>query len=106
MESGIAQSEEAARQKAFEDASKRQLAGGQALGSLGTTQLGTEASAFEAQQHRLSKAADMYRSMGLSSAEAQAKAAEDEKKRSLEAGRLTGGLAQTYGQPGRYLPVC
>ena len=76
------------------------MAGGQELGRLGTTQLGAESSAFESGENRMLKAADMYRSMGLSSAEAQAKAAEDEKKRSLEAGRLTGGLGQTYGQLG------
>ena len=79
---------------------KRQLAGGQELGRLGTTQLGAEAQAFESGEDRMLKAADMYRSMGLSSAEAQARAAEDEKKRSLEAGRLMGGLGQTYGQIG------
>ena len=101
----------ALEQQAFESAAKRglagaqdemrrQLMGGQELGRLGTTQLGAESSAFESGENRMLKAADMYRSMGLSSAEAQAKAAEDEKKRSLEAGRLTGGLGQTYGQLG------
>ena len=89
-----------AEQKAYEDAQKRDLAAGQELGRLGTTQLGAEAQAFESGEDRMLKAADMYRSMGLSSAEAQARAAEDEKKRSLEAGRLMGGLGQTYGQIG------
>jgi hypothetical protein len=46
------------------------------------------------------KAADMYRSMGLSSAEAQARAKEDENKRNLEAGRLTGGLGSAVGNLG------
>jgi len=85
---------------AYEDAQKRDLAAGQELGRLGTTQLGAEAQAFESGEDRMLKAADMYRSMGLSSAEAQVRAAEDEKKRSLEAGRLMGGLGQTYGQIG------
>ena len=94
--------------KAFEDAAKRglasaqdtmrrQLAGGSALGDIGKTQLVSEASSFEAQQQRIAKAADMYRSMGLSTADAQVKAEQDEKKRSLEAGRLMGGLGQTVG---------
>ena len=42
----------------------------------------------------------MYRSMGLSSAEAQARAAEDERKRSLETGRLMGGLGASTAQLG------
>jgi hypothetical protein len=42
----------------------------------------------------------MYRSMGLSAADAQVKAREDEMKRSLEAGRLMGGLGQTTGALG------
>jgi hypothetical protein len=98
-------------QQAFEDAAKRglagaqdtmrrQLAGGQALADISKTQLATEASSFEAQQQRMAKAADMYRSMGLSAADAQVKAQEDEMKRSLEAGRLMGGLGQTYGALG------
>lgn len=87
-------------QQAYESGQKRQIAAGQELGRLGTTQLGAESQAFESGEDRMLKAADMYRSMGLSSAEAQARAAEDEKKRSLEAGRLTGGLGQTYGQMG------
>jgi hypothetical protein len=98
-------------QQAFEDAAKRglagaqdtmrrQLAGGQALADISKTQLATEASSFEAQQQRMAKAADMYRSMGLSTADAQVKAQEDEMKRSLEAGRLMGGLGQTYGALG------
>jgi hypothetical protein len=95
-EQGISQAE----QKAYEDAMKRQMAGGQALGGLGSTQLGTEASAFESAEQRMAKAADMYRSMGLSSADAQIKAQQDEKKRSLEAGRLMGGLGQTTGALG------
>lgn len=85
---------------AYEDAMKRQLAAGQQLGALGTTQLGAEATAFESGEDRMLKAADMYRSMGLSEADATAKAREDEYKRSLEAGRLMGGLGQTYGQLG------
>lgn len=100
LETAVAQAEEKARQQAFEDASRRQLAGGQALADIGKTQLATEASSFEAQQQRLAKAADMYRSMGLSAADAQVKAQEDEMKRSLEAGRLMGGLGQTYGALG------
>jgi len=38
--------------------------------------------------------------MGLSSAEAQARAKEDENKRNLEAGRLTGGLGSAVGNLG------
>mgnify|MGYP003111441054 CR=1 FL=1 len=87
-------------QKAFEDAMRRQLSGGTALGDIGRAQLGAESGAFEAGKNRMLKAADMYRSMGLSSAEAQARAAQDEKKRSLEAGRLMGGLGSTLGQLG------
>lgn len=87
-------------QKAFEDAARRQLSGGAALADISKTQLGAETGSFEAAQNRMLKSADLYRSMGLSSAEAQAKAAEDEKKRSLEAGRLTGGLGSTLGQLG------
>ena len=78
-------------QKAFEDAMRRQLSGGTALGDIGRAQLGAESGAFEAGKNRMLKAADMYRSMGLSSAEAQARAAQDERKRSLEAGRVMGG---------------
>ena len=100
LETAVAGAEEKARQQAFEDASRRQLAGGQALADIGKTQLATEASSFEAQQQRLAKAADMYRSMGLSAADAQVKAREDEMKRSLEAGRLMGGLGQTTGALG------
>ena len=58
-------------QSAFENASKRGIAGGQQLGSIGSTQLGTESKGFE-----------------------------DEKKRSLETGRLTGGLGASIGQIG------
>ena len=87
-------------QKAFEDAMRRQLSGGTALGDIGRAQLGAESGAFEAGKNRMLKAADMYRSMGLSSAEAQARAAQDERKRSLEAGRLMGGLGSTLGQLG------
>ena len=87
-------------QKAFEDAMRRQLSGGTALGDIGRAQLGAESGAFEAGRNRMLKAADMYRSMGLSSAEAQARAAQDEKKRSLETGRLMGGLGSTLGQLG------
>jgi hypothetical protein len=85
---------------AYEDAMKRQLAAGQQLGALGTTQLGAESTAFESGEDRMLKAADMYRSIGLSEADATAKAKEDEYKRNLEAGRLMGGLGQTYGQLG------
>jgi len=60
-------------QSAFENASKRGIAGGQQLGSIGSTQLGTESKGFE-----------------------------DEKKRSLETGRLTGGLGASVGQMGGY----
>lgn len=87
-------------QSAFENASKRGIAGGQQLGSIGSTQLGSEGKSFEGAEGRMLKAADMYRSMGLSSAEAQARAGEDEKKRNLETGRLTGGLGSAVGQVG------
>ena len=87
-------------QKSYEDAMRRQLSGGTALGDIGRAQLGAESGAFEAGRNRMLKAADMYRSMGLSSAEAQARAAQDEKKRSLETGRLMGGLGSTLGQLG------
>ena len=87
-------------QSAFENASKRGIAGGQQLGSIGSTQLGSEGKSFEGAEGRMLKAADMYRSMGLSSAEAQARAGEDEKKRNLETGRLTGGLGTAVGQVG------
>jgi len=87
-------------QDAYEDAMKRQLAAGQELGRLGLGQLTAETGAFESGEDRMLKAADMYRSIGLSEAEATAKAEEDEYKRSLEAGRLMGGLGQTYGQLG------
>ena len=58
-------------QSSFENAAKRGIAGGQQLGSIGSTQLGTESKGFE-----------------------------DEKKRSLETGRLTGGLGASIGQIG------
>ena len=87
-------------QKSYEEAMRRQLSGGSALGDIGRAQLGAESGAFEAGRNRMLKAADMYRSMGLSSAEAQARAGEDERKRSLEAGRLMGGLGSTLGQLG------
>ncbi len=87
-------------QKAFEDAKRRQLSAGQELGRLGAQQLSAESGAFEAGRNRMMKAADMYRSMGLSAADAQVKAQQDEMKRSLEAGRLTGGLGQTVGALG------
>ena len=89
-------------QSAFENAQKRGIAGGQQLGSIGSTQLGAEGKSFEGAEGRMLKAADMYRTMGLSSAEAQARAGEDEKKRSLETGRLTGGLGASIGQLGGY----
>ena len=89
-------------QSAFENAQKRGIAGGQQLGSIGSTQLGAEEKSFEGAEGRMLKAADMYRTMGLSSAEAQARAGEDEKKRSLETGRLTGGLGASIGQMGGY----
>ena len=89
-------------QSSFEDASKRGIAGGQQLGSIGSSQLGAESKSFGDAESRMLKAADMYRSMGLSSAEAQARAGEDEKKRNLETGRLTGGLGSTVGQLGGY----
>ena len=89
-------------QSAFENAQKRGIAGGQQLGSIGSTQLGAEGKSFEGAEGRMLKAADMYRTMGLSSAEAQARAGEDEKKRSLETGRLTGGLGASIGQMGGY----
>ena len=91
-----------AEQSAYQDAAKRGIAGGQQLGSIGSTQLGTESKSFGDAEGRMLKAADMYRSMGLSSAEAQARAGEDEKKRSLETGRLTGGLGASVGQMGGY----
>jgi hypothetical protein len=87
-------------QSAFESAQKRGIAGGQQLGSIGTNQLGAEGKSFEGAEDRMLKAADMYRSMGLSSAEAQSRAGEDEKKRNLETGRLTGGLGSAVGQLG------
>jgi len=87
-------------QSSFENAAKRGIAGGQQLGSIGATQLGSEGKSFEGAEGRMLKAADMYRSMGLSSADAQAKAGEDEKKRSLETGRLTGGLGTAVGNMG------
>ena len=87
-------------QSAFENAQKRGIAGGQQLGSIGSTQLGAEEKSFEGAEGRMLKAADMYRTMGLSSAEAQARAGEDEKKRYLETGRLTGGLGSAVGQLG------
>ena len=90
----------AGAQGAYENAAKRGIAGGQQLGSIASTQLGTEAKSFEGAEGRLLKAADMYRSMGLSSAEAQARAGEDERKRNLEAGRLVGGLGSSMGQLG------
>ena len=96
LESAIAQAEEGARQKAFEDSSRRQLSGGAALGDLGKSQLGAEASSFESQQQRMAKAADMYAAW-ISAADAQVRAEQDEAKRSLEAGRLMGGLGQTVG---------
>jgi len=89
-----------AEQNAYEDAAKRGIAGGQQLGGFSATQLGSEGKSFEGAEGRMLKAADMYRSMGLSSADAQAKAAGDEKKRSLEAGRLTGGLGSAVGNLG------
>ena len=89
-------------QSAFENAQKRGIAGGQQLGSIGSTQLGAEGKSFEGAEGRMLKAADMYRTMGLSSAEAQARAGEDEKKRYLETGRLTGGLGASIGQMGGY----
>jgi len=58
-------------QSSFENAAKRGIAGGQQLGSIGSTQLGTESKGFE-----------------------------DEKKRSLETGRLTGGLGTAVGNMG------
>ena len=90
----------AGAQAAYENAAKRGIAGGQQLGSLSTSQLGAEAKSFEGAEGRMLKAADMYRSMGLSSAEAQARAAEDERKRNLETGRLMGGLGASTGQLG------
>jgi hypothetical protein len=89
-------------QSSFQDAAKRGIAGGQQLGSIGSSQLGAESKSFGDAESRMLKAADMYRSMGLSSAEAQARAGEDEKKRNLETGRLTGGLGSTVGQLGGY----
>jgi len=90
----------AGAQGAYENAAKRGIAGGQQLGSIGSTQLGAEGKSFEGSEGRMLKAADMYRSMGLSSAEAQARAGEDEKKRNLETGRLTGGPGTAVGQMG------
>ena len=90
----------AGAQAAYENAAKRGIAGGQQLGSLSTSQLGAEAKSFEGAEGRMLKAADMYRSMGLSSAEAQTRAAEDERKRNLETGRLMGGLGASSGQLG------
>ena len=81
-----------------DEASKnRALTAGQRLGGFGSAALGAESSAFEGAEGRILKGADLYRSMGLSSADAQAKALSDEKTRSLEAGRLYGGLGQTVG---------
>jgi len=79
--------------RSFEDAAKRGLAAT-------STEAQLNQRAFEANKNRIMKAADMYRSMGLSSADAQVKAQQDEMKRSLEAGRLTGGLGQTMGALG------
>ncbi len=73
---------------------------GSALGDIAGDRFGTEASSFEGAEGRMLKAADLYRTMGISSAEAEARAEEDEYKRNLEAGRLTGGLGSTVGQLG------
>ena len=70
------------------------------MGSIAGSRLGAESQSFEAGQQRLLKAADMYRSMGLSSAEAQTRAAEDQRKRNLETGRLMGGLGSSSAQIG------
>ena len=51
-------------------------------------------------EHEGAKASRQEEEGRLLRAEARAQELEDEKKRSLEAGRLTGGLGQTYGQMG------
>jgi len=85
---------------AYEDAAKRGLAGAQLETGIAGAEERMSMEAFEAAKKRQAAAADMYRSMGLSAADAQVKAEEDEMKRSLEAGRLMGGLGQTYGALG------
>jgi hypothetical protein len=76
------------------------MTAGQLQSGIGQAVLGQEATSFEGSEDRVLKAADLYRSMGLSSAEAQTKALSDEKTRSLEAGRLYGGLGQALGTIG------
>ena len=100
LEASIAEAVEGAKQSSFEDREKRQLMAGSALGDIAGDRFGTEASSFEGAEDRMLKAADLYRTMGISSAEAEARAEEDEYNRNLEAGRLTGGLGSAVGQLG------
>ena len=72
---------------------KRALQASGLTGKLGASGASLESSAFE-------DAAKRGLAGASASAAAQVKAAEDAKKRDLEAGRLTGGLGQTYGQLG------
>jgi len=85
---------------AFEGGRKRDLQAGQLGAGITEAENKSQQMAFESGQKRLQQAADMYRSMGLSSAQAQAKAKQDEYTRNLEAGRLYGGLGQTLGAIG------
>ena len=100
LETSVAKAVEDARQSSFEDREKRQLMAGSELAGIAGDRLGTEATSFENAEARMLKAADQYRSIGLSEAEARVKAQEDEYKRNMEAGRLTGGLGSTVGQLG------
>ena len=100
LEASVAEAVEGAKQSSFEDREKRQLMAGSALGDIASDRFSTEATSFEGAEGRMLKAADMYRTMGLSSAEAETRAEEDEYKRNMEAGRLTGGLGSTVGQLG------
>ncbi len=100
LEASVAEAVEGAKQSSFEDRENRQLMAGSELAGIAGDRLGTEATSFEGAEGRMLKAADMYRTMGLSSAEAETRAEEDEYKRNMEAGRLTGGLGSTVGQLG------
>ena len=97
---GLAEAEQRLGLSAFEGGRGRDVSIGSGLSGIGSTQLGTEASSLENQQRRIQSAADQYRAMGLSSADAQMRAQQDEYQRNLEAGRLTGGLGQTYAGMG------
>ena len=107
LESYMAKAEEDARAKAYESAQTRDISVGQQMAGIGgqmadigQARLGAEASAFADREKRILQGADMYRSMGLSSAEAEVAAQQDEYKRNLEAGRLTGGLGTSYAATG------